>query len=406
MAEPERRPPHPFLYFILFLPFGATNGYIAVTIGYLASHAGIGDAAISAMVATNTLPHTWKFAWAPIVDAVWTGRGWYVSTNLVSSLAILATGLVPLTSDNVGILEWIIFINGLATTFVGMTTEALMAHLTPPEQRGAAAGWSQAGNVGGSLVGGLALLLAEQVDQAWIPAAAVAAGLMACSLVLIGMGEPPDAVRRPKLGATVRELFKDLKSLLWSRTGAIAIGLCFLPIGSGGALGLFSAMADEWHTSASVVSFSNGLGSGIAAIIGSLLGGKLSDKIERRRAYAVSGVTLAVVTVGMAVAPHTAPFYVAGVIAYNLGLGMCYATFTGFVLEIIGKGAAATKYNVFASLANIPIYAMGLLDGYVAETYGRESMLWFDGGAGVIGAILLLAIVAVVKLQRPAPAPE
>jgi len=401
VTEPERRPPPPFLYFILFLPFGATNGYIAVTIGYLASHAGVGDAAIAAMVATNTLPHTWKFTWAPIVDAVWTGKGWYVSSNLVSSLAILATGLVPLTSDNVGLLEWIIFINGLATTFVGMTTEALMAHLTPPDQRGRAAGWSQAGNVGGSLVGGLALLLAEQVDQAWIPAAAVAVGLMSCSFVLLGMGSPPHPDPRPKLGKILRELGRDLKSLLWSRAGAIAIGLCFLPIGSGGALGLFSAMAEEWHTSAGVVSFSNGLGSGLAAIVGSLLGGRLSDATERRRAYAISGVALALVTFGMAIAPHSAPFYVAGVIAYNLGLGMCYATFTGFVLEIIGGGAAATKYNVFASLANIPIFAMGLLDGWVAETYGRETMLWFDGGAGIVGAIVLLMIVAVVKVRRP-----
>ena len=89
---------------------------------------------------------------------------------------------------------------------------------------------------------------------------------------------------------------------------------------------------------------------------------------------------------------------------YYLALGLCYATFTGFVLEIIGKGAAATKYNIFASLANLPIYLMGVLDGRISDAYGREAMLLFDGAAGVVGAGLLLLLVFTVR-PRPAPAP-
>jgi len=163
VTKAPRPPPHPFLYFVLFLPFGATAGYVMVTIGYLASKAHIPDGTVAALVAMNTLPHTWKFLWAPAVDALWTGRRWYVSTNLVSSAAIIALGFIPITSGNVGILEVVIFVNGLATTFIGMCTEWLMAHLTPPEQRGRAAGWSQAGNLGGATVGGLGLLIAQRL---------------------------------------------------------------------------------------------------------------------------------------------------------------------------------------------------------------------------------------------------
>ena len=81
---------------------------------------------------------------------------------------------------------------------------------------------------------------------------------------------------------------------------------------------------------------------------------------------------------------------------------MCYATFTAFVLDIIGKGAAATKYNLLASLANIPITLMGRWDGRVAEASGHGSMLWFDGAMGVAGAVVLLLIVAIVLPKRRA----
>ena len=64
----------PVLWFILFLPFGATSGFVSVTIGYLAKQQGIGDAAIASLVALNTLPHTFKFLWAPLPDATFTRR--------------------------------------------------------------------------------------------------------------------------------------------------------------------------------------------------------------------------------------------------------------------------------------------------------------------------------------------
>lgn len=410
MSSSRRRSPSPVLFAILFLPFGATAGFVQVTIAYLAANsAHLSDATVAAMVATNTLPHTWKFAWAPVIDTLWTGKGWYVTANIVSSAAILAMGFLPIRTDAVHLMTVVIFINGLATTFVGMSTEALMAHVTAPEDRGRVAGWLNAGNLGGALVGGLALLLAEHTSVRWLPAAATAVGLLGCSVVLLNIATPPKPRPPPRLLTSMRELGRDLRSLLWSRTGVIAVGLCFMPIGSGGALNLFAAMAGQWHTSATIVSFSNGVGSGLAAIVGSLLGGRLSDAMERRRAYALSGVILAFVAFSMALAPHNPLSYVSGVMGYNLALGLCYATWTGFVLDVIGKGAAATKYNIFASLSNLPIYLMGILDGWVSNSYGRVTMLWFDGAAGIVGAALLLLLVFAVRPRAqaaPAPAAE
>jgi MFS family permease len=192
-----------------------------------------------------------------------------------------------------------------------------------------------------------------------------------------------------------------------SGAGILSIALCMMPIGSGGAANLFSAIAEDWGASASTISIVNGLGSGGAAIVGSLTGGYIASKMDKRRAYALSGVILAVFTFGMAAGPRTELFYGLGVLAYYFALGMCYATFSAFVLDIIGHSGGATKYNLFASLANLPIYAMGLLDGYVATEHGRTTMLWVDGMSGVVGAVLLMGVVFILRATKhdPEPAP-
>ena len=37
----KRVGPNPLLYFVLFLPFGATSGFVSIALGYLATKAGL-----------------------------------------------------------------------------------------------------------------------------------------------------------------------------------------------------------------------------------------------------------------------------------------------------------------------------------------------------------------------------
>jgi MFS transporter, PAT family, beta-lactamase induction signal transducer AmpG len=428
MSTPNKPPP-PALYLLLFLPFGASSGFIIVTIGSLASEAGLSDGTIAGLIAINTLPHTWKFLWAPLVDTTWTGRGWYISTNLIASGSLIALGFIPIREDNVSLMTTLIFINGVATTFVGMCTESLMARLTPPEQRGAAGGWSQAGNLGGSTLGGLGLLIAEEVEYPWIPGVVIGGLLLSCSLILAFVREPPPPDPRPSFIANLKTLGKDVWALLvdpkrsgkvrprWllgfppvffyvlSGAGILSIGLCLVPIGSGGAQNLFAAMAPDWGASQRMVSITNGLVSGGASIAGCIVGGLISDLIDKRWAYALSGVSLALVAFAMATLPQQPVFYAGGVVLYSFALGLCYATFSAFVLDIIGHTGGATKYNLFASLANMPILAMTWIDGAVADDYGRIPMLWVDGLAGLGGATVLMLLVWVLRRRHIDPAP-
>ena len=74
-----------------------------------------------------------------------------------------------------------------------------------------------------------------------------------------------------------------------------------------------------------------------------------------------------------------------------------------FVLEAMGKGSGATKYNIYASASNFPIWWLGLLLGVVAQRYGMRRMLLTEAALGVVG----VAVFAVARRQvRRSKLPE
>jgi MFS transporter, PAT family, beta-lactamase induction signal transducer AmpG len=111
----------------------------------------------------------------------------------------------------------------------------------------------------------------------------------------------------------------------------------------------------------------------------------------------LSGVFLAIVGVGMGLAPRNVYSYVVFTLAYQFVSGMVYGCFTGFVLEVIGKGAVATKYSALASLSNIPITYMTVILGSVSKDHGAPTMLFVDAGAGMIGLCVLLLAILIVR---------
>src|SRR6476660_7240106 len=104
-SAPKPRSIHPAIWMVLFFPFGATSGFVSVTIGYLAKQQGIGDAAIAGLVAISTLPHTFKFFWAPLPDTTFTRRRWYLVSNVLSTLTMIGLAFVPIRSDKLALLR-------------------------------------------------------------------------------------------------------------------------------------------------------------------------------------------------------------------------------------------------------------------------------------------------------------
>ena len=64
---------------------------------------------------------------------------------------------------------------------------------------------------------------------------------------------------------------------------------------------------------------------------------------------------------------------------------------------------AATKFNVFASLSNMPIAYMTLIDGWAHERWGAAGLLNVESAIGVLGIVVFL-IIAFATSRRPAAA--
>jgi MFS family permease len=311
----------------------------------------------------------------------------------VSAIGVWATGAVPASASHLPLLYAVVLISNFAVTFLAMSVESLMAYDTRAERQGRAAGWFQAGNLGGfGLGGGAGLWMTEHFPEPWIAGAVLGVGCALCCGALAFVSEPPSTLRTGSQRRRLAEVLKDLWHVARSRPGYLALLICFLPIGTGAASNLWSAVADDWHASADTVALVTGVLSGVVSAAGCLAGGYFADRIDRKTAYALYGLALAVCTVAMAWAPRTESMYVAFTLIYAFIQGLSYAGFSAVALEAMGLGAAATKYTLFASLSNMPIMFMTMIDGAAHTRWGAGGMLYTEAVIGVIGLIVFVAV--------------
>jgi MFS transporter, PAT family, beta-lactamase induction signal transducer AmpG len=394
----DPRPPHPSAYLFLILPFGVMSGYLTVAVAYLLTQAGVSVQQVAELVAISFIPQTWKFLWAPIADTTLTRKRWYLVAAVISAVGIGATGAVPAEGKYMPLLYVVVVFSNTAVTFLAMSVESLMVYGTPAAEKGRAGGWFQAGNLGGGgLGGGAGLWMAQNLAQPWIAGALLGVACLVCCVALLFVTEPPAMFRDGKYWRNLVEVFKDLWRVARSRLGFLALLICFLPIGTGAASGLWASVADDWHASADTVALVTGALGGIVSAVGCLVGGYVCDRMHRKTAYALYGLLQAACAIGMAVAPRTESTYIVFTTVYSFISGLTYAGFSAVVLEAIGLGAAATKYNLFASLSNMPIAYMTLVEGWAHTRWGAAGMLHAEAAIGVLAILVFIAVATAMN---------
>ena len=406
---------HPLIYLLLIIPFGASSGFLTVTIVYLLGRAGVNAVAIAELVALSFLPHTVKFIYAPLVDLTLTRKTWFGLASVTSAISLAMLGWVPANEANLPWLEILVLVSGIATAFLSMSVESLMAHNTSAEQLGRTGGWFQAGNLGGGgLGGGMALVIAENTTHQWLPGLILAVICLLTGLAVRYTHEPQKKLPQLPLsdhsiGAMtqlhsawggLKTICKDLWQVAKSHRGFLGLFICFLPIGSGAAGILFPLIAEEWGANANDVAVTSGVLSGLLSAMGCLVGGHYCDRMDRKLAYCLFGLFMSVCAVGMAWAPHNLSMYYVFVMTYAFITGLGYAAFTAVTLEAIGTGAVATKFSIFASLSNTPIAYMGLLNNHFYQNSGSNAGLYSDAAMGVAGVMLFLLIRKIIPLPK------
>lgn len=410
-AIPSERWSWPPLFGILEIQFGAAVGFLQTAVPYWLAKDGMPLADIGILSGTAFSPHAWKLLWVPLIDLGPWRRIWYGVSTLLTALFLLACALLPDPAGHLGV--YTLLLTGLqaSASTAHAALNGLMALTTRQEDKGRTGGWQMAGNVGStSLLGALAIWLASAFSRQ-------AAGIVLATLVLVsGAGifwvaeRPGEKAERASLlhaaWERVKGIVQDLFRTAFSRDGLIMLVLCLAPVSCGALTNLFSAMAGDYHAPEHVVELVNGLGMGLSGALGSLVGGWMADRMNRKLNYALMGGATGLCALAMAAAPLTPTTYVWGTLAYSFANGAAFAAFAGMVLELVSAGAAVTtKYTLFVAASNLAISTVTALDGGAAgfRGLGVRASVAFDGLITFGGISVVVALFLLFLRRKPQP---
>ncbi|MGZ3461833.1 MAG: MFS transporter, partial [Archangium sp.] len=311
-AQPATTPPTteerwswPPLFGILEIQFGAAVGFLQIAVPYWLAKDGMPLADIGVLSGTAFSPHAWKLLWVPLIDLGPWRRVWYGVSTLLTALFLLVCALLSEPAHHLALYTLLLMGLQATATTAHAALNGLMATTTCLEDKGRTGGWQMAGNVAStSALGALAIWLASVFSRQ-------VAGIVLVVLVLTSgagvfwiterQGEKKE--RAPLLRAAwerVKSILVDLFRTAFSRDGLVMLVLCLAPVSCGALTNLFSAMAGDYHAPEHLVELVNGLGMGLSGALGSLAGGWLSDRINRKLNYVLMGGATGLCALAMA----------------------------------------------------------------------------------------------------------
>ncbi|MCG2590953.1 MFS transporter [Rhodohalobacter sulfatireducens] len=395
---------HPVTFFFLVVPSGISTGFITVTLPYILTQNGfsVGEAATITAVALSS--NLWRFLWAPIVDLTLSLHKWYLIGVSLTALSLFSIYLIPFDTEFKLLLTFVVFISQVAASFANAPVGGFMAKTVREEQKGRAAGWYQAGNLGGTGFGGGAGIWLASHFSSNISLLVLSVSMLFCAFTLSYL--PQVVAQKTELKKRFTLIFVDLKALFRNKLAIYSIALFITPVGVGAASGLWSSVAFNWEVNADNIALIVGVFSAFASVIGCIIGGWIADRFGRWTAYFGAGCFMALISFIMYLAPNSPIVFNISVLVYAVSIGVAYAAFSAVVLHAIGKGMAATKYALLSSFGNIsPVY-MTALNGWVYDGYGIKTMLLAETVLGIAFVIIFIGILKNVDLRSPVSSPQ
>lgn len=389
----------PFYVFFLVLPSGISNGFIAVVLPFLLTQHGFPVATTAAIVAFGVSANLWRFIWGPVVDMGLSTRKWYWIglTSCVVTLLLLC--FIPFSERSYGPLYLVAFLSQVAATFILVPINSIMAHAIEEKHKGLASGWYQAGSLAGTgLGGGAGLWLAAHYNVNFSVIVLCMVSILFALFILLTKDIPQGGGR--KLIPQLKEMGKDLLSMLRTPVSLYILILLVMPIGSGAVSYLWSAVAPDWKADADTVALATGLLSGLASAAGCLLGGWIADKRGIWFAYFSCGLASAFVALVLAFLPMQPLVYIAGVLIYAIAMGMIYAAFTATVLFAAGKKMVATRFSILYSLGNLPVVYMTAFNGWMHDTYNSRWMLIGEAALAICAVFIFVLILQWMQKKK------
>jgi len=349
--------------------------------------AGVSIGQAGAITAFCTIPSTFYFLYAPVVDFALKRRSWMLIA--LTTTALLCGGSIAVSPrDHLHVVTMLLFMSTVTSMLTSAATGGLMASLLSPAAKHRVGAWVQFGSLGSSsLFFCLLIFLSQKVGR--LPLSIITAALMLIpGIALIAIHE----TRRsgPALGYRValKDVTLEFKQLVSQRQNLSAILLLVSPIGSGAIISVLSGLSQEYGASSSQLAFANGWGGGLFTAAGSLSILLFPAMWSRNTPYIISGGIYGLVSLVIGLSPLQSGTLIIGLLASNFAAGICYASLTGLVLQTIGAGGvySSSRYTILIALANIPVIYMTALEGLIAGRFGSRFASIFDGILGLLMA--------------------
>jgi PAT family beta-lactamase induction signal transducer AmpG len=146
----------------------------------------------------------------------------------------------------------IVFVSQVASTFIVLPVGGLMAHTVADQAKGRAAGWYQAGNLGGTGIGGGAGVWLANHYSKEIAGGFLSLAMLVAALALFFVSDVR-LVTTETIRQRLRLLGRDILSMLRSPILLFTIVLVMSPIGAGAMNNVWSAVAPDWRADPNTV---------------------------------------------------------------------------------------------------------------------------------------------------------
>ena len=304
------------------------------------------------------------------------------------ALALAGYGLGALSkpffalASSVGAVFGARFVDRIGKGIRGAPRDALVADVTPEDQRGSAYGLRQSLDSVGSFLGPLlaiGLMLATGGHFRivfWL--ACLPAGLAVVTL-LLGVQEPAAVAKKTFRSPLSRQALAQLGRRYWL---VVMVGAVFTLARFSEAFLLLRVesvgLAVSFVPLALVVM-------NIAYSLTSYPVGRLSDRIGRQGLLAAGMVVLigADACLALAVSPGTA---LAGAALWGVHMGLTQGLLAALIADAVTPALRGTAFGFFGLLSGLALLLASLLAGWLWQHYGIPATFW--AGAGIAAAAL------------------
>jgi len=357
------------------------------------------DLATIGLFSLVSLPYAYKFAWAPLIDAVrlpFLGRrrGWLAVTQLLVIVAIAGMAFAGPTSPQTPLLGFAIFSFVLAfcSASQDIVADAYRTDILRDDELGPGASTYMTGYRQAMLASG-AGVVALAAHYPWRDVYLMAAcGMIVGLIATLAAKEPPTTTQAPTFVQAVVHPFREFIVQHGGRALVVLVFILLFKIPDYMAARMIDPLMLDLGFTKQEIAFW-GLGVGIAVTIpGVLVGGPLVAWLGIPRALLVVGTAQAASNAGymLLASSGKVQWLMIGVVGFEyFCTGLVAAGFVAFLMSCCDRRFSATQYALLSSVMGLSNSLSGLPTGWLAERFGYPTFFLITIIAGVPGLLMI-----------------